>query len=351
MSTLSERLRSPQSVIGISLSVVAASLLGYAVYFDHQRRHNPAFRRRLQRQQSKLDKSVKAESTRRRNASENELRRRLDQEDPSAALAGGSSPESQEAYFLEQVGQGEQLVLRGPNEYANAAVHFFRALKVYPAPHELLNIYQKVRDVTLSTADAPRLNRRRFSTWSCWRCTRAHLAHVVADRELHRATDRSLRRLWTRRPSARAQLVVPIRPARPADLRRPAAPTATVSSTYPVPTLLRLLLLREGICNFSRVDDLQQSNTSQTLTRTMYSGSVLFVARVDHFGALDVNRLLGRHVASDGGSYYAPEGYLISEIGPRHLQDKGKTEMARDAANIMRQRQKQCLCLCVEAPI
>lgn len=137
---------------------------GYCAYFDHQRRHNPAFRRRLQRQQTHLEKSVKAESNRRRNASENELRRRLDQED-IAGLPAGTSPEQQESYFLEQVGQGEQLVLRGPSEYANAAVHFFRALKVYPAPQELLGIYQKVRQTASLQVDARRRNRRRCSTW------------------------------------------------------------------------------------------------------------------------------------------------------------------------------------------
>lgn len=78
--------------------------------------------------------------------------------------------EGKEQYFMEQVGMGEQLAARserqnthsllqvttqtltislsvclGPEFYVAAAIAFFKALKVYPAPHELIMIYQKTQ--------------------------------------------------------------------------------------------------------------------------------------------------------------------------------------------------------------
>jgi import receptor subunit TOM20 len=71
------------------------------------------------------------------------------------------SPEQQEAYFQEQVAEGEKLASQGesgadrrayvcarvtsadssfsgPDLYVEAATHFYRALRVYPQPVELL---------------------------------------------------------------------------------------------------------------------------------------------------------------------------------------------------------------------
>lgn len=74
-----------------------------------------------------------------------------------------STPDEKEAYFMSQVGMGEQLsvkgaflsnvetdsmrslmrVVLGPAFYLAAAMSFFRALRVYPSPVELIVIYQK----------------------------------------------------------------------------------------------------------------------------------------------------------------------------------------------------------------
>lgn len=68
--------------------------------------------------------------------------------------------EERETYFMSQVGLGEQLALQGtlsfespevcsvtsptgPTFYLPAAMAFFRALRVYPSPVELIVIYQK----------------------------------------------------------------------------------------------------------------------------------------------------------------------------------------------------------------
>jgi mitochondrial import receptor subunit TOM20 len=70
------------------------------------------------------------------------------------------SPQEKEAYFMSHVSMGEQLsaqgiccffsmhtvrqmLFLGPNFYLAAAMSFYRALRVYPAPVELIVIYQK----------------------------------------------------------------------------------------------------------------------------------------------------------------------------------------------------------------
>ncbi|KAI0068686.1 protein import receptor MAS20 [Artomyces pyxidatus] len=52
------------------------------------------------------------------------------------------SPEEKETFFMSQVGMGEQLCAQGPTYYIPAAMCFYRALRVYPSPVELIMIYQ-----------------------------------------------------------------------------------------------------------------------------------------------------------------------------------------------------------------
>lgn len=44
---------------------------------------------------------------------------------------------------MQSVQEGELLLTRGADFYLTAASAFFRALKVYPKPMELLQIYEK----------------------------------------------------------------------------------------------------------------------------------------------------------------------------------------------------------------
>lgn len=93
---------------------------------------------------------------------------------------GPTTPEEKETYFMSQVGMGEQLAAQGtlrfpsppfsaaykvagPEAYLPSAMCFFRALRVYPSPVELIVIYQKtvpapifqVRVVALHTMHTP----------------------------------------------------------------------------------------------------------------------------------------------------------------------------------------------------
>lgn len=50
--------------------------------------------------------------------------------------------EDKEAYFMSEVGRGESLCQDGSDQI-EAALCFYRALKVYPQPKELIHIYDK----------------------------------------------------------------------------------------------------------------------------------------------------------------------------------------------------------------
>ncbi|KAK1927382.1 MAS20 protein import receptor-domain-containing protein [Papiliotrema laurentii] len=133
--------RSAASVAAWTAGTALVGLLGYAVYFDYQRRNNPDFRKSLRKQQKQIQHAAEARSKAEKEKNSKALRAALieiNQEIPP------SSPEQQEAYFQEQVAEGEKLAALGPDQYVESAKHFFRALRVYPQPVELLMIYQKV---------------------------------------------------------------------------------------------------------------------------------------------------------------------------------------------------------------
>jgi len=51
--------------------------------------------------------------------------------------------EEKEAYFMSEVAKGETLCAEGPDSAIEAALCFYRALKVYPQPQDLISIYDK----------------------------------------------------------------------------------------------------------------------------------------------------------------------------------------------------------------
>lgn len=62
--------------------------------------------------------------------------------DEAKAEGFPTSVEEKEAYFLDQVTMGEQLGA-DPLRYLEAALAFYRGLKVYPQPQDLIGIYDK----------------------------------------------------------------------------------------------------------------------------------------------------------------------------------------------------------------
>ncbi|CAN8102362.1 unnamed protein product [Discula destructiva] len=120
-------------------AAVATGLLAYAVYFDHARRSKPEFRRQLRRSERKQARAAKVEAE-----VETLYQRAAIQESVDEAKLEGfpTSVEEKEAYFLDQVTMGEQLGA-DPARALDAALAFYRGLKVYPQPQDLIGIYDK----------------------------------------------------------------------------------------------------------------------------------------------------------------------------------------------------------------
>ncbi|EIW68330.1 hypothetical protein M231_00348 [Tremella mesenterica] len=133
--------RASSQIALASTAVAVTGFLGYCVYFDYMRRHNPQFRARLRRQHRQVTENLQAEIAKRKAENLRQLRAVMAQ---IATEPRPLSAEQQEAYFQENVAEGERLSLLGPEHHIDAATHFYKAMRTYPNPMELLMLYQRV---------------------------------------------------------------------------------------------------------------------------------------------------------------------------------------------------------------
>ncbi|KAM3065781.1 mitochondrial import receptor subunit tom20 [Clarireedia jacksonii] len=111
----------------------------YAIYFDHKRRTDPNFRKQLKKESKRQARAAKEE------AEANTVRQR---ETIKAAVQEAKDEgfptdvEEKEAYFMSEVARGEGLSSDG-GDNIEAALCFYKALKVYPNPSDLISIYDK----------------------------------------------------------------------------------------------------------------------------------------------------------------------------------------------------------------
>ncbi|KAJ5159414.1 Mitochondrial import receptor subunit tom20 [Penicillium canariense] len=126
-------------LVAASAGTVITGLLAYAVYFDHKRQTDPDFRKSLKRNNRKLAKAVKeeaaAQGAAQRDAIKQAVQRAKEEGFPTDL-------EEKEAYFMTQVAKGEGLCAEG-SDNIEAALAFYKALKVYPQPKDLISIYDK----------------------------------------------------------------------------------------------------------------------------------------------------------------------------------------------------------------
>ena len=132
--------------------------LAYAVYFDHKRRTDPEFRKALKRESKREARAAKEEA---------EVQGAQQRQAIKAAVAEAqdegfpTNVEDKEAYFMNEVGRGEALCQDGTppllatqdlasanvrlagSDQVEAALCFYKALKVYPQPGDLISIYDK----------------------------------------------------------------------------------------------------------------------------------------------------------------------------------------------------------------
>ncbi|KAG8890492.1 hypothetical protein FRB98_007839 [Tulasnella sp. 332] len=133
---------SARSAITMGAISVVSGLIAYAAYFDYKRRNDPSFRKKLRKEKRRVDRSKPDNILTPGSSSRNTA-------DIKEALAMirneqlPSSAEQKEQYFMESVQMGEQLATQGPAFEIPAALAFYRALRVYPSPVELIMIYQK----------------------------------------------------------------------------------------------------------------------------------------------------------------------------------------------------------------
>ncbi|KAI9770578.1 MAG: hypothetical protein M1840_003168 [Geoglossum simile] len=126
------------TVVALSVGTVATGLLAYAIYFDHRRRNDPNFRKSLRREHRRQAKAAKEET---------EAHGVLQREAIKAAMAEAkeegfpTDAEEKETFFMSEVSRGEQLCQEGPELAVEAALCFYKALKVYPQPRSLISIY------------------------------------------------------------------------------------------------------------------------------------------------------------------------------------------------------------------
>lgn len=121
-------------------AVVATATLGYAAYFDYQRRNSAEFRKTLKKKAIKHNKRSQQQEHESKKSRVNNAKAALE-----ADLAANPIPtaiEEKELYFMEQLALGERLALQS-DSLTEAAICFYKALAVYPNPTDILGIYQR----------------------------------------------------------------------------------------------------------------------------------------------------------------------------------------------------------------
>ncbi|KAI9862239.1 MAG: hypothetical protein M1824_001620 [Vezdaea acicularis] len=129
----------PSTVVALSAGTAFAAIAAYAVYFDHKRRTDPEFRKSLKREARRQARAAKEEAE-----AHGARQRELIKEAVAEAKAEGfpTNVEEKEAFFMEQVHKGENMAAESAPP-VEAALCFYKALKVYPQPRDLIPIYDK----------------------------------------------------------------------------------------------------------------------------------------------------------------------------------------------------------------
>ncbi|TKA76961.1 hypothetical protein B0A55_04903 [Friedmanniomyces simplex] len=120
-------------------TLVATGCIAYALYFDHRRRTDASFRRSLKKEHKKIHRTLEEEAKASQNAQKEKIKRVVEEANEEGFP---KDPEETEGYFMQEVARGEGMCTDG-SDPVDAALCFYRALKVYPQPRELISIYDK----------------------------------------------------------------------------------------------------------------------------------------------------------------------------------------------------------------
>ncbi|KAK3688364.1 MAS20 protein import receptor [Podospora appendiculata] len=130
---------STAAVATATAAALATGVLAYAVWFDYRRRSQPEFRRQLRRNLKKQERAEKEHAQQSIQQQRESIKHAVDDAKDEGFP---TSSEEKEAYFLEQVQAGE-ILGADPSKIVDAALAFYKALKVYPTPGDLIGIYDK----------------------------------------------------------------------------------------------------------------------------------------------------------------------------------------------------------------
>lgn len=136
-----------------SVGILTTGALAYAFYFDHRRRTDAEFRKALKKQHKKVSKIQEQEAKASERSQKERVRRAVDEANEEGFP---SDPEETEGYFMQEVARGEGMCTDG-SDPVDAALCFYKALKVYPQPTELISIYDKT---------VPKVSLRMSPKWS-----------------------------------------------------------------------------------------------------------------------------------------------------------------------------------------
>ena len=100
----------PSTIAAISVGTIVTGLLAYAVYFDHRRRTDPEFRKQLKRESKKHARAAKEEADAQGKEQKKAIREAVDRANEEGFP---KDPEEVEAYFMQEVAQGEGMVQSG----------------------------------------------------------------------------------------------------------------------------------------------------------------------------------------------------------------------------------------------
>ncbi|KAK4574606.1 mitochondrial import receptor subunit tom20 [Recurvomyces mirabilis] len=122
-----------------SAGLLTTGCLAYALYFDYRRRNDLEFRKHLRKQHKKVSKTIEQEAKANEQGQKDKIRRVVEDANEEGFP---KDPEETEGYFMQEVARGEGMCTDG-SDPVDAALCFYKALKVYPQPRELISIYDK----------------------------------------------------------------------------------------------------------------------------------------------------------------------------------------------------------------
>jgi import receptor subunit TOM20 len=98
------------TIVAISAGTIVTGLLAYAAYFDYKRRNDPNFRKQLKKESKRTERQAKEEAEAQGAEQKKAIREAVERANDEGFP---KDPEEVEAYFMQEVAQGEGMVQKG----------------------------------------------------------------------------------------------------------------------------------------------------------------------------------------------------------------------------------------------